>query len=372
MRTLLLLVALAALAVSVLAVPGSVDNPNTPPDGTTNPKPIEMCLLDGLTFTNGLVLIGQFQPNKFHYQCSCSNWGTGAFSSVVRPHLMDPGSSAEITFNGEKIHFRTTNNAISNGGDDGVAPNSPLKESRPLQFKAGSNTIIVGVGCNGAGLPETCYYQYFITCDRPDDGGLIIGDPQFVGLRGQSYQVHGVSGEIYNIVSDADIQYNSRFVFLSHGTCPVVNGKKLKGCWSHPGSYLGELGLKTRAGDRIRVVTGPAKEGFASIAVNGKEVEEGETVLLADDLGSVSRNTTHLASVQIGNWDFAFENSDMFLNQRVRVIDARGLRSHGLLGQTWREATYPNAIKYIQGAVDDYVIRDGDLFGDNFVFNTFN
>jgi len=207
---------------------------------------------------------------------------------------------------------------------------------------------------------------------NPCEGGFVVGDPQFVGLRGQSYQVHGVSGEIYNIVSDVDLQYNSRFVFLNGGSCPVVNGKKQKGCFSHPGSYLGELGLKTRAGDKIHLVTGSAKEGFKAVEVNGKSVSQGETILLAGDLGSVSLNSTHLATVQIGQWDFAFENSDLFVNQRVRVLDARKLRSHGLLGQTWRETTYPNAIKYIQGQVDDYVIRDNDIFGDNFVYNTFN
>ena len=151
-----------------------------------------------------------------------------------------------------------------------------------------------------------------------------------------------------------------------------MNGRKQKSCWSHPGSYLGELGLKTKAGDKVHLVTGNAKWGFESVTVNDQEVRVGESVILADGLGSVSRNNTHLASVQIGNWDFAFENSDMFVNQRVRVLDSRGLRSHGLLGQTWRETTYPNAIKYIAGQVDDYVIRDNDIFGDNFVFNAFN
>jgi len=68
-----------------------------------------------------------------------------------------------------------------------------------------------------------------------------------------------------------------------------------------------------------------------------------------------------------------FENSDMFVNQRVRVLDSSRLKSHGLLGQTWRETTYPNSIKYIQGSVDDYVIRDdNDIFGDNFVYNQYN
>ena len=103
----------------------------------------------------------------------------------------------------------------------------------------------------------------------------------------------------------------------------------------------------------------------------GSRWELGDSVLLTGNLGSVSRNSTHLASVSVGNWIFDFENSDMFINQRVQVRDTRMLRSHGLLGQTWREVTYPNAIKYVQGEVDDYAIREKDLWGDNFVFNAF-
>ena len=364
---LLLSVVLCSLAL-VAAVPGNVDNPNTPPNGGAGET---MCLLDGLLFTNGLKLTKSFVPNRFTYTCT-ADWGTGKFTTQVIPHMMDDSSSAEITFNGRKINFRNPyKNAISNNPASGAALNSPNTRSDVLEFVTGVNTIVIGVGCNGYGVPETCYYQYTISCTKPKDGS-IVGDPQFVGLRGQNYQIHGVAGEIYNIVSDADLQYNSRFVFLTHGSCPIVDGKKQKGCFSHPGSYLGELGLKTRAGDKIHLVTGPAAEGFAKVEVNGKPIDIGQTVLLADDLGSVSRNSTHLASVNIGNWDFAFENSDMFANQRVRVLDARKLRSHGLLGQTWRETTYPNAIKYIQGQVDDYVIREKDIFGDNFLYNKFN
>lgn len=369
MRSFLILLFLAALTCVVATLPnggGSIASPNTPNDGALEAN--TECQLDGLEFTNGLTLVGQFQPNIYHYQCSCANL---AGSVVVKPHLMDPFSTAEVTFNGAKVNFRSNSppNGISNGNPDAV--NSPARESLPLTFKTGTNTITIGVGCNGRSDPP-CYYQYTITCDKPGDGGFIVGDPQFVGLRGQSYQVHGVSGEVYNIVSDADLQYNSRFVFLDAGECPTVNGKKQKGCWSHPGSYLGELGLKTRAGDQIHLITGKAKDGFTAVTVNGKQVQLGETILLKDDMGSVSLNTTHLAAVQVGNWDFAFENSDMFVNQRVRVLDSRKLRSHGLLGQTWSDKVYPNAIKYIAGQVDDYVIRDADIFGDNFVYNTFN
>jgi len=369
LRRLLLVGCVALGLASSLPTLVSATEPNTPRDGTPGSS---QCLLDGLAFSNGLKISPSFNPAIYHYTCSCDSLTAGAdFSTVVRPHMYDSGSSAEITFNGARINLRDTNNAISNFQN--VAA-SPRIQSDTLTFRTGTNTIVVGVACNGLGMPVPCYYQYTITCDKAGkpDGGSVIGDPQFVGLRGQSFQVHGVSGEIYNIVSDSDLQYNSRFVFLSKGECPVVNGRKQKSCWSHPGSYLGELGLKTKAGDRIHLITGNAKYGFESVTVNDKEVLVGETVLLADNAGAVSRNSTHLASVQVGNWDFAFENSDMFVNQRVRVLDSRSLRSHGLLGQTWREATYPNAIKFIQGTVDDYVIRDNDIFGDNFVFNSFN
>ena len=366
MRTSLLLFACLAASAAVCLVSAETA-PNTPPNDSGTGEP--MCLLSGLSFTNGLTLTPAFTPGHFTYQCSC-DFSASSFTTVVTPTLMDSGSSAEIRFNGVKINDRDFNNAISNLG---TRLDSPRQQSDPLTFVTGSNTIVVGVACNGYGEPIPCYYEYTITCTKPPpSGGQVVGDPQFVGLRGQSYQVHGVAGEIYNIVSDADLQYNSRFVFLNSGECPVVNGRKQKSCWSHPGSYLGELGLKTANGERVHLVTGSAKRGFESVAVNGKELRVGDSVVLKDGAGFVSRNSTHLASVQIGNWDFAFENSDKFVNQRVRVIDARKLRAHGLLGQTWREATYPNAIKFVQGQVDDYVIRDQDIFGDNFLFNAFN
>ena len=247
------------------------------------------------------------------------------------------------------------------------------------------------IGGNADGACSACSYTYRVrfACDTPaptapttpppstgGGGGGIIGDPQFVGLRGQQYQVHGVAGEVYNIVSSAALQYNARFVFLDSGACPVVDGKlQRKGCYSHPGSYLGELGLKT-AGERelIRLEAGGAQQGFAAVTLNERELAVGETALLEDGAGFIARNSSHVVSVSVGAWAFVFDNSDMFVNQRVAVSgDASALRSHGLLGQTWREQSYPRSpIKFIQGKVDDYVIREGDVFGDSFAFNAFN
>jgi len=234
--------------------------------------------------------------------------------------------------------------------------------------------LAIGVSCNGMGEPTPCYYKYTFTCScyTPPQGGRVIGDPQFVGLRGQNYQVHGVSGEIYNIVSDPAFQLNARFVFLEQGRCPVINGKKAKGCWSHPGSYLGEIGLKTQAGDKVRIVSGSYEDGFAAVEYNGKPVQMGDTVLFSDNIGSVSYNSTFVVTLAVDGWIFTYENSDFYVNQQISSPPVDQLKSHGLLGQTWRTKTYPNAIKYIQGEVDDYVIREQELFGDNFVYNMFN
>jgi len=367
-REFLLLCCSMASALLLASAADSPTKVSAPPDGSGMGE--AQCMMDSLQFLPYIKLTPDFRPDWFHYTFDCSTKLVGDIFQI-RPHMFETSSSAEVTWNGYRKNFRTPENTgISNLGS---APGSPRTISASMAFKAGMNELKVGVGCNGMGLPYPCYYEYFFTCSCNTGGpGTVTGDPQFVGLRGQNYQVHGVAGEIYNIVSDSELQYNSRFVFLDRGDCPVVDGVKQKACWSHPGSYLGELGLKTREGDKIRVVTGPAKEGFESVTVNGKELAVGSTLLLQGDMGSITRNNTHVVAVQVGNWDFEFENSDMFVNQRVRVLDARRLASHGLLGQTWRAATYPNAVKYVQGAVDDYVIRDKDIFGDNFLYNQFN
>jgi len=173
-------------------------------------------------------------------------------------------------------------------------------------------------------------------------------------------------------VSDPAFQLNARFVFLEQGKCPMINGKKQKGCWSHPGSYLGEIGLKTQSGDKVKLVSGPSDQGFAAVEFNGKPVQIGDSVIFSDSIGSVSFNSTYVVTLAVNGWTFVYENSDLYVNQQVFSPSLDELKSHGLLGQTWRTKTYNGQIKYIQGEVDDYVIREKELFGDNFVFNMFN
>jgi len=201
----------------------------------------------------------------------------------------------------------------------------------------------------------------------------VVGDPQFVGLRGQSYQVHGIDGAVYNIISESNTQVNAKFVFLSEGECPVIGGVAEKNCWSHPGSYLGEMSFQQKVDGELHqalLVAGDAKSGFASIQLDGKTLSVGDTFTYGTF--SVSYKTKYTVSITTENYSFELSNSDMFINQAVSSrVPLSKLRSHGLLGQTHSTKVYATAARYIEGEVDDYVIADNNIFGTDFAYNQF-
>jgi hypothetical protein len=185
------------------------------------------------------------------------------------------------------------------------------------------------------------------------------------------------------------------------------------------GTYLGEVGLKTRGGSRIYLLPGPARAGFAEVSVNGHQLFPGDDLVELDGSSEefVVFNSSHLVSIRVGKWSVEMESSDGFLNQRVKIIMASNnsaasngtihaddieemfgggksassnitsdtesvvrymspfsrfhLSAHGLFGQTWRDATYKTAAKYIEGHVDDYRIAERNVFGDGFIYNKF-
>ena len=115
--------------------------------------------------------------------------------------------------------------------------------------------------------------------------GATVGDPQFYGFRGQSYQVHGIDGEVYNIISDANVQINGRFAFLQQarqcvkkqdirrtdadGTSSAAAAASVERrlavpiqCWSHPGSYIGQLSVQTALGVRLVLQPGCSECGL--------------------------------------------------------------------------------------------------------------
>ena len=235
------------------------------------------------------------------------------------------------------------------------------------------------------------------------------GDPQFYGFLGQSYQVHGIDGEVYSIISDATVQVNGRFMFLGQqGECVPRKYIKMARvtaksgadsidrrlaapilCWSHAGSYIGELSVQSVDGVRLMVVPGSAEQGFVRVAVtvdnnSSQQAADEELVLTTDgnertwrDV-TVSRLSSHHVLVQISAFRLLLTSSDRFLNlDQVEVTSwdllTHQLRSHGLLGQTWKRPSKvaAGAVKDIEGEVDDYVQEGSDIFGTRNNYNRF-
>jgi len=255
-------------------------------------------------------------------------------------------------------------------GDWNVRPSvASGSRSSKLPLEVGPNRLAATLTCN-------CIQSYFISVMRKPMS-YTKGDPQFSGMLGQSFQVHGVPGEVYNIISDPLMQMNARFIFLDSGECPIFDGKPAQACWTHPGTYLGEVGVKTSSGQRIHLQAGSASEGFKSVQVDGRELEMEEMIELsgAGEGAFIVHNSTHLVEMQLSHFHLAIENSDQFVNYRLHVLNWAGMKSsatHGLLGQTHRHPERSGKqVKEIDGMVEDYRIDGGDLFGDQFTFNKF-
>lgn len=221
--------------------------------------------------------------------------------------------------------------------------------------------------------------------------GSGIGDPQFTGFLGQSFQVHGVSDGVYNIISSTQFQYNALFKYLDTGVC-----RKGTQCFSHPGNYFGAVSvqLKNEAGQvqQFIIQAGAVDVGLTVVSASNSTLAAGESV----QVGAYSLTVVSAFEVTLNSAEFnlRIQNSDYFLNQDVSVgsgllnqireyktaaklvtspaviAQLKTALPHGILGQTWTYVEYANRWKYIQGQLYDYYTTE--LMGTTqFTFNRF-
>ena len=355
-------------------------------------------------YTTGLsTLFGQLNTNSF---------GDAQFNTGTRRFALPAANGQGFVSNTQPIAGGTINLgfAWANDLDDQVifgytAQTTPTVVPLPLTFTPfGQYAANCSVNGTGTGFQLTAavpFCNITVNWTRPFSGNLLIGyqnqsstfgqteaitlffinttstvvgDPQFVGLRGQSYQVHGIDGAVYNLITESNTQVNSRFVFLTEGECPTVNGVvNSVGCWSHPGSYMGEMSFQAVVDGKLHaalVTAGDAKKGFSAVQMDGKALKAGETVSFG--AFSLTYTSTHGAFVTLDNYNIELTNSDMFLNLALTAkVSLSQLKSHGLIGQTHSTKTYKNLVKYVEGDIDDYIVTDDDVFGTSFPFNQF-
>lgn len=151
------------------------------------------CDLSALRLSGGLTFHDTagagFSPDQHSYQCNCG-------SAITQTQLTVESTSEER---------ETATFEINYSPATGTPVHQYLNLGHPsqaLQLAAGTNTFIVSIT-----VPSTCTATYTVACQKSSDSGaFVVGDPQFTGLRGQQFQIHGVAGEVYNIISSA--QFN--------------------------------------------------------------------------------------------------------------------------------------------------------------------
>ena len=236
-----------------------------------------------------------------------------------------------------------------------------------------SSDLYAQFSCNAATSPPAAA----VVPSDPPTG--VFGDPQLYGLLGQSFQVHGIDGGVYNLISAPALQVNTRFVFLDAARCPskqVVDTP----CWSHPGSYMGALSFQVAMSSgevvRITVAAGPMESGLQAVQVGSDAYPTGSLDLSLGASGEVRivSRSTHTVLIHTSLFDITADNSDHFLNLRltynVPLSQLRQTAVHGLLGQTHTRSAQKGALKEVTGEVDDYFVVDG-LHGTQFMYNRF-
>jgi len=269
---------------------------------------------------------------------------------------------------------------FKNGVDTGITVTTSsipghVGEASYVVTSSGTYTWVVGTGA--AALPS----KPIVVKINP---GGACGDPQFYGFNGQSFQVHGTSGSIYNIISTPSLQYNALFTYLESGKC-----RKGTECFAHAGNYFGEVGLMLASGEeskRFRVVSGPVDAGMKVFVDDVLTAPSSTPIVFGNS--TVTFSDAFELVLDSPEYNMRIQNSDNFLNQDVsigttlmkQIVEYKkavknGAGStdslpHGLLGQTWNTAVYSNRWKHIEGQLFSYVVADG-IFGTDFDFNRF-
>jgi hypothetical protein len=147
----------------------------------------------------------------------------------------------------------------------------------------------------------------------------IQGDPQFAGFCSQSYQVHGISGNVYSLISTASLQLNAKFAFLdrpkeAHGeassprrAASLSAATRATLRFSHPGTYITALGLLFR-GVRLTETESRMSAHCAAPGVHAAPEDEITITTPRRELEAAGANTLHRLVVEAGDFDSGFKS----------------------------------------------------------------
>jgi len=223
---------------------------------------------------------------------------------------------------------------------------------------------------------------------------FVSGDPQFVGIHGQSFQFHGIPDRCFSLLSYPHFNLNAHFTFLSKGrVAGEVNAIRVRAAaqksasvtlpvtapWTHPGTYFGQIGVQFGA-DKLYLSAGSYETGMAIVKLNDEivPVAPGVLVRVGKDVNSTiathfERVSSHEIRIHAALFVLSVVNSDHFFN-----LDRVSLSAHfsssdvpsvdGLLGITVNR----KITKITERMAFDYLLEDNDVFSHNFENNKFS
>ena len=316
-----------------------------------------------------------------------------SFSGEVLANSYSPGAALQIRFQPPLTQFSFLYGSFSNGSIAATLSRSaaflanlsfsPAYVAADTDYEGAA--AIMGYTFDSVVLTGVRVMNFAAGQLTGVEAARAVGDPVFLGLRAQSFQVHGIAGAVYALIADASLQLNARFLFLAagEGACSEELRRRSP-CWSHPGSYFGAIGIRTAQRQAVEIDAGGGEEGFrlvrlytslpstsSTVLVPGERVPLLPTVPGSD--GFVELSTPYELTVQTGWWRVRLVNSNGFVNVAQVVSlhpdDATLHGAHGLLGQTGRPSS--TASHPYEGGVDDYAIESDDLLGTAFTFARF-
>jgi|GEM_PF-3060038 len=237
-----------------------------------------------------------------------------------------------------------------------IMPDAPQAANIPPYFMGGSSPVCP------APIDPTAPYEAPVY--NGGNGGQYWGDPHLVGFDGEKYDVMGQGGKIYNMLSDKNLQYNTKFERWGSDDATVI------------GEAAMQVGNNRVFFDR----SGKAP------TVDGKPMTEGQSVALGD--GSSAKWDGKKLTVTTPEYTINLEVKEpnnpkgAYLDSHVTINDGGPFSDfvapHGLLGQT---ADGIKGLKdtgrdqgkqggtVIDGTVNDYEVSD--LWNTDDKFNRF-
>ena len=288
----------------------------------------------------------------------------------------------------------------------------------------GSTPVLYSLAVwSAAAAPDQITYVSLTTAAGqyvPPSPGGVIGDPQFTGFLGQSFQFHGIPDEYFNILTSPHAQLNAQFLFLTSQPERLRQGEQRlfrlrssaqnrlpdTAAWTHDGTYLGQVGIKVQlpvdqSQQRVELTClatpGRYKLGMESVTLQDTPVDLQDALYPVDlirlaGLSSPSADvqlvllSRHVLRVSSPLFTVLLVNSDGFFNlENATLSEQPGAASQldGLLGQTADEKRYFPAAQRAAAAGTskkdysahqrlDYLVADRDPLSSDYVANRYS